>query len=101
MVCNLLVIHLRYLTNHLAHCSHPIGSLRRSTTRIVLTPKPLGRSVVIPAGTLVGVSHLASAYDPNVFPEPETFNPERFSGAETYGLHFTPFSGGFHACPGK
>lgn len=59
---------------------------------------------VIPKGTIVGISIIANHRDPDVWPEPETFDPMRFSpegGAKTrHKYAWTPFGGGAHMCLG-
>ena len=59
---------------------------------------------VIPKGTAVGVPHIALHRNPQVWPEPLEFNPERFFPENNQGRHpyaFTPFSAGPRNCIGN
>jgi hypothetical protein len=79
--------------------------------RLVVTPQIiLGKH--IPAGTLIVCSPLATARDPNLFPEPEKFRPERwllpsgvFDDAKMKGVQrmaqSTQFGRVPHACVGQ
>ncbi|KAL2893340.1 Cytochrome P450 78A9 [Bienertia sinuspersici] len=63
----------------------------------------------VPAGTTAMVDMWAIARDPNIWPEPETFNPDRFLGSGPENdfsvlgsdLRLAPFGSGRRACPGK
>lgn len=56
----------------------------------------------IPKGTICGINLHALHRDPDVYKDPEEFNPERFLDAENpidaYG--FLPFSSGTRNCIG-
>ncbi|TNE61928.1 MAG: cytochrome P450, partial [Alphaproteobacteria bacterium] len=58
----------------------------------------------IPEGTVVGISVVATHRDPEVWPDPDTFDPMRFSpegGArERHRFAWIPFGGGAHMCLG-
>lgn len=57
----------------------------------------------IPAGTLVGVNPLFTHHMPEIWPEPEKFDPLRFTDEEQRHRHrfaWVPFSGGAHMCLG-
>ncbi|KAH6788572.1 hypothetical protein C2S51_003578 [Perilla frutescens var. frutescens] len=56
----------------------------------------------IPRGTILMVNAWAMHRDPNLWDEPDKFNPERFKAAETEekGQNFVPFGIGRRACPG-
>lgn len=45
----------------------------------------------------------AAGRDPNLYPEPEQFNPYRFQNEDPRiaALSFLPFGGGPHTCPGQ
>ena len=57
----------------------------------------------IPAGTGVGISPSAVHMDPTHWPDPETFNPLRFTPemiAKRHKYAWVPFGGGAHMCLG-
>ncbi|PWA47469.1 cytochrome P450-like protein [Artemisia annua] len=56
----------------------------------------------IPRGTMLLVNQWVIHHDPNLWIDPETFNPERFQGTEgtRYGFKFQPFGSGRRMCPG-
>jgi cytochrome P450 len=57
----------------------------------------------IPAGTLVGVNPLFTHHMPANWPEPDRFDPLRFTEQAVRGRHrfaFVPFGGGAHMCLG-
>jgi cytochrome P450 len=60
-------------------------------------------SLAIPEGTVVGVNPMLTHLLPQYWPEPETFDPDRFLPARSEGRHryaFAPFGGGAHTCLG-
>jgi cytochrome P450 len=57
----------------------------------------------IPAGTLVGVNPLFTHHMPEIWPEPEQFDPMRFTDEAQRNRHrfaWVPFGGGAHMCLG-
>ncbi|KAK6331811.1 hypothetical protein TWF718_002353 [Orbilia javanica] len=76
------------------------------------TPSPLPRDVpadgatvlghYLPPGTITSTSHYFYHTNPNVFPEPLKFNPERWLTGDTRELerYFMPFSRGSRVCIG-
>ena len=57
----------------------------------------------IPAGTQVGINPMLSHRLPDVWPDPERFDPLRFGEAASRGRHrfaWVPFGGGAHMCLG-
>jgi len=57
----------------------------------------------IPAGTRVNVNPLYTHHMPEVWPEPDKFNPLRFTDEATRARHkyaFVPYGGGAHMCLG-
>jgi cytochrome P450 len=57
----------------------------------------------IPAGTLVGVNPLFTHRMPEIWPDPDAFDPLRFTDEAQRGRHrfaFVPFGGGAHMCLG-
>ena len=58
---------------------------------------------VIPTGTTVGINIHMVQNDSNHFPDPDTFNPDRFLPENCVGRHpyaFCPFSAGPRNCIG-
>jgi cytochrome P450 len=57
----------------------------------------------IPAGTLVGVNPLFTHHMAKIWPDPEVFDPMRFTDEAQRTRHrfaYVPFSGGAHMCLG-
>jgi cytochrome P450 len=57
----------------------------------------------IPAGTSVGVGIAWTHYMPDIWPEPDKFDPLRFTPEASKGRHrfaWVPFGGGAHMCLG-
>ena len=57
----------------------------------------------IPGGTAVSISPLYTHHMPDVWPQPERYDPMRFSEAASRDRHkfaFVPFGGGAHMCLG-
>ncbi len=57
----------------------------------------------IPAGTPIGISPAAVHMDPSHWPQPEIFDPLRFTPENSAGRHkyaWVPFGGGAHMCLG-
>jgi cytochrome P450 family 4 len=58
----------------------------------------------LPKGLTIGLSIFAMHHNPQVFPDPETFKPQRFLPENSVGRHpfaFSPFSAGPRNCIGK
>ncbi|XP_023741043.1 cytochrome P450 81Q32 [Lactuca sativa] len=57
----------------------------------------------IPSGTMLLVNQWAIHHDPNIWVDPERFDPERFEGLEGTrdGFKFMPFGSGRRSCPGE
>jgi cytochrome P450 len=72
----------------------PIGG-----TRQVLEPFTIG-SWTIPANVPIIVDAHAVHNDPELFPEPRRFRPERFLDTSGEGYSFLTFGGGAHRCIG-
>src|SRR5882757_7157222 len=61
------------------------------------------KGFAMPAGTMVGVNPLFTHHMPEIWPEPETFNPLRFTEEAQRNRHrfaWVPFGGGAHMCLG-
>nr|GEY17552.1 cytochrome P450 [Tanacetum cinerariifolium] len=57
----------------------------------------------IPQGTMLLVNQWAMHHDPDLWSDPESFQPERFEGIEGArdGFRFMPFGFGRRCCPGE
>jgi len=76
----------------------PVPSIPRRATRDFSF-----RGFAIPAGTLVSVNPLFTHHMPEIWPDPETFDPLRFTEEAQRGRHrfaWVPFGGGAHMCLG-
>ncbi|PSN51918.1 hypothetical protein C0J52_12804 [Blattella germanica] len=82
----------------------PLPFLDRICARDYPFPAPSGKgTVIIPAGTAVYIPLLGLHYDPEYYPDPEKFNPERFSEENKQkrpGLTYLPFGDGPRICIG-
>ena len=61
------------------------------------------KGFAIPAGTMVGVNPLFTHHMPEIWPEPEKFDPMRFTDEAQRNRHrfaWVPFGGGAHMCLG-
>lgn len=80
-----------------------IGSLPRILTTAVETGE--GKSkLVLPPGTLISMQNYVHHRDPIVYPEPHTFNPDRWLGlsqSSAMEKAFTPYSLGPRNCIGQ
>ena len=76
----------------------PVPSIPRRATRDFNF-----RGYAIPAGTLVGVNPVFTHHMPEIWPEPEKFDPMRFTDEAQRARHrfaWVPFGGGRRRCPG-
>jgi len=55
----------------------------------------------LPAETVVGCSIVLAHFDPEVWPEPHRFDPERFLGKRISPYRYFPFGGGIRRCIGE
>jgi len=70
------------------------------SVRQLTRPLPLG-SWLLPASTVVAVSIYLVHHDPDVFPDPDRFLPDRFLGEQPSRAHsFVAFGGGTRRCLG-
>jgi len=61
------------------------------------------KGYAIPAGTMVGVNPLFTHHMPDIWPDPDTFDPLRFTEEAQRRRHrfaWVPFGGGAHMCLG-
>ncbi|MDB5635944.1 MAG: cytochrome [Bradyrhizobium sp.] len=76
----------------------PVPSIPRRATRDFTF-----KGYAIPAGTLAAINPLFCHHMPDTWPEPEKFNPLRFSEEAQRNRHrfaWVPFGGGAHMCLG-
>ena len=76
----------------------PVPSMPRRAVRD-FSFKGLG----IPGGTLIGINPLFTHHMPEIWPEPDRFDPLRFTEEAQRGRHrfaWVPFGGGAHMCLG-
>jgi cytochrome P450 len=67
--------------------------------RVLMKPYTLA-GYDLPAGTSVGACIYLAQRNPDVYPEPETFRPERFLGSSPDPSAWFPFGGGLRRCIG-
>jgi cytochrome P450 len=67
--------------------------------RYVLEPFSIG-AWTIPPGTGISVDAYGVHLDPDIYPQPHEFRPERFLEDPPDGYSFLPFGGGAHRCLG-
>lgn len=75
---------------------HPIAL---EVARRLKTPMTL-KGHELPAGTVVGASINLVHNDPEIYPEPHLFRPERFLGRKFAANQYCPFGGGHRVCVG-
>jgi cytochrome P450 len=68
-------------------------------SRFVLEPFPMGEWT-IPPGIAITVNVYGVHHDPDTYPQPHIFRPERFLGEPSDPYSFLPFGGGVHRCIG-
>jgi cytochrome P450 len=76
----------------------PVPSLPRRATREFTF-----RGYTIPVGTMVAVNPLFTHHMPEIWPDPDRFDPLRFTDEAQRGRHrfaWIPFGGGAHMCLG-
>lgn len=76
----------------------PVPSLPRRATRDFTFG-----NYSIPAGTLVGINPVYTHHMPQIWPEPDRFDPMRFTDEAQRDRHrfaYVPFGGGAHMCLG-
>ena len=76
----------------------PVPSIPRRATRDFSF-----KGYTMPAGTLVGINPLFTHHMPDIWPDPDTFDPMRFTDEAQRNRHrfaYVPFGGGAHMCLG-
>jgi cytochrome P450 len=67
--------------------------------RLVMKPFELG-DYVIPADTVLLLAGPILHNNPEIYPDPERFDPDRFLGKRPSPYAWVPFGGGIRRCPG-
>jgi cytochrome P450 len=67
--------------------------------RILQRPMTIG-GYDLPHGTAIGACIYLAHRNPDVYPDPDTFKPERFLGVPTDPVTWLPFGGGIRRCIG-
>lgn len=67
--------------------------------RVLQRPMTIG-GYDLPKGAAVGACIYLAHRNPDVYPEPEAFRPERFLGVPTDPVSWLPFGGGIRRCVG-
>ena len=70
-----------------------------AAARYLSEPFPIGRWTIPPGVPLI-VDAYGVHHDPDVYPEPDAFRPERFLTEQPDAYSFVPFGGGAHRCVG-
>jgi cytochrome P450 len=68
--------------------------------RLLAQPMSLG-GYELPAGTNIAASPAILHYDPDLYPDPDSFRPERFLERRFAPHEYIPFGGGERLCPGS
>jgi cytochrome P450 len=76
-----------------------LNPLVTETLRLVNEPVSLGEHVV-PAGYGIAPATVLAHYNPQVWPEPDAFRPERFLDRDYSPFVYMPFGGGHRRCIG-
>lgn len=94
-----LIAKAPYLT---AVCNETLRlhTLLPEVARVLVSPLEVS-GYKLSAGESVGVSIMAIHHDPDLYPEPMRFIPERFIGRTYTPFEFLPFGGGHRRCLGS
>jgi len=66
----------------------------------ILTTETVIDGCVLPAGTMIIIPMTVIHRDPDLYPDPQVFRPERFLDEDPGGYTWLPFGGGVRRCPG-
>jgi cytochrome P450 family 6 len=78
--------------------------LDRACTRDWKIPDSSGHSVILPSGTATYIPVYGIHHDPQYYPDPQKFDPERFTEEnmkERHPFTYLPFGAGQRICLGK
>ena len=75
----------------------PAGVLKRECSKEYIIP---GSNIRVPVGMNLYIPLYSLHMDPEYFPEPEKFKPERFENGKVPAVYF-PFGKGPRICAGK
>ncbi|KAK4936734.1 hypothetical protein LTR10_022458 [Elasticomyces elasticus] len=95
---------LPYLNAVIKETMRVFPTIISTLPRILEAPLTINDNLVLPAGTVVGMQNLVHHQDPDLFPEPEKFLPERWLDAKAnkdMNTALTPFSIGTRNCLGQ
>ncbi|WP_081594085.1 cytochrome P450 [Nocardia brasiliensis] len=87
--------YLNQFLNEVTRSHSALLQTRRSVTTVELD------GFEFPAGTDIGYSLAAIHRNPNIFPDPDVFDPDRWSAADVKHRSFAPFSMGKQMCIGN
>ncbi len=89
--------YLNRFLNELTRIHSPLLQTRRSVTTVELD------GFTFPAGTDIGCSIAAIHRNPHIFPDPDTFDPDRWTPSDSGSKrrNFVPFSMGNQMCMGN
>ncbi|KAJ8027005.1 Cytochrome P450 4V2 [Holothuria leucospilota] len=103
----------RYMTSEDLQQLEYLSCVMKESQRLLTTVPVIGRDlkedtriggIDVPKGTYVSLALDLLHRDPNQFPEPEKFDPDRFLPSNSEGRHnfaFIPFSAGHRNCIGQ
>ncbi|KAJ8030551.1 Cytochrome P450 4V2 [Holothuria leucospilota] len=103
----------RFVTSEDLQKLEYLSCVMKESQRLLTTVPTVGRTlkedtriggIDVPKGTYISLSFHLLHRDPNEFPEPEKFDPDRFCPSNSEGRHnfaFIPFSAGHRNCIGQ
>jgi cytochrome P450 len=103
---------MRKMDSFIRESQRLYGGTSLSMTRRVMKDFTFSNGMTVPKGHFVSVAGLATHMDPKNYPNPEEFQPFRFSDMGddgdsvrsqtiSVGLDWVLFGGGRHSCPGR